>query len=209
MKKQELIELVEARLSAGDATADVKARFHGNILALHIAAIYNRLIFDTYVEGKTHQDFSQLDAFAKNFRAIDILDDADRGLKYSVLPFPPVRLPENLGIRMIIPEDDPTNPFAHVDNNSQAVLSTLDVGVVDTVPEFWIEKHDDNKYRVYYRNTAAITTVAILMLLPLTQYGDYDDVPMPSGRDLDVVDMIVERLGSMGPQDTNNDNTTG
>lgn len=207
MRKQELIDMIESRLSGGDTIPDVKGRYHGGIITKHIEAAYNKLIRDTFDEAEKNQDFSQLDTYARNFRAIAISDDADRSLKYSILPFPPVRLPQNVGIRMVSPEDDPTNPFAHVDSNSQAVFSTLDVGSVDTVPSFWIEKYAGNEYRIYYDQVPGATTkVAILMLLPLSQYDDFDEVPMPAGQDLAVVDLIVERMSKMAQEDKINDN---
>jgi len=207
MRKQVLIEMVESRLSGGDTTADVKSRYHGAIIEKHIEAAYNKLIRDTYEEGVKNQDFSQLDMYARTFRNIDVSDDTDRNLKYSLLPFPPVRLPENLGIRMLYPQNDPTNPFAHVDSNSQAVFTVLDVGRVDDVPSFWIEKYEGNVYRIYYDQPDLSTLkIAVLMLLPLSQYDDFDEIPMPAGQDLAVVDLIVERMSAMAPEDQINDN---
>lgn len=206
MRKQELVDMIESRLSGGDTIPDVKGRYHGAIIIKHIEAAYNKLIRDTFDEAEKKQDFSQLDTYAKNFRDIDVSDDADRSLKYSKLPFPPVRLPQNVGIRMVYPQDDPTNPFAHVDSNSQAVFSVLDVGSVDNVPSFWIEKYAGNEYRIYYDQVGAITKVAMLLLLPLSQYDDFDEIPMPAGQDLAVVDLIVERMSGMAQEDQINDN---
>jgi len=206
MRKQELIDMIESRISGGDTPADVKSTIHGAIIEKHLEAIYNDLIQESYRAAVAMQDYSELDAYAKNHRGISVQDDTDRNLKYSELPFPPVRLPENLGIRMVYPEDDPTNPFAHVDNNSQAILSTLDVGSVDDVPSFWIEKYAGNEYRIYYDDPGTTSTVALLMILPLNQYDDFDDIPMPSGKDMMAIDLVVERLLNKPQEDTFNNN---
>ena len=127
---------------------------------------------------------------------------------YSVMPFPPVKLPEELGIRMICPEDDPTNPFAHVDNNSQAVFAALEVGTIDSVPTYSLEKMDGNEYRVYYPDDITTSEVTMLLVLPFSQYDDYDELPMPAGKDMSVFDGVVQRLREKPQEYTVNDNIT-
>lgn len=197
-------------LSGGDAPGDVRGRYHPAIIENFIELAYNDLIYQVAAAAINPKDksvdFSQLDAFAQIFRNITVEDDADRSLKYSVLPFPPVKLPEELGIRMICPEDDPTNPFAHVDNNSQAVFATLDVGSVDSVPTYSLEKMSGNEYRVYYENSGTTTEVTMLLILPFIQFDDYDQLPMPAGKDMSIYDAVVERLRQKPPEDILNDN---
>lgn len=210
MRKIELIEMVLDNLSGGDAVADVRGRYHPQMISKFIEAAYNDLIYQVATSAlnpkEKQVDFFQLDAFAKIHRDIVVSDDADRSLKYSVLPFAPVKLPEELGIRMICPEDDPTNPFAHVDNNSQAVFAALDVGAVDDVPTWSLEKMAGNEYRVYYPDDVVTTEVTMLLILPFSQYDDYDEVPMPAGKDLSIVDTVVERLREKPQEDIISDN---
>ncbi len=211
MRKIELVEMVQDWLSGGDAPADVRGKYHPQIIEKYIEAAYNDLIYQVATASMNPKekqvDWSQLDAFAQIFRNITVDDDADRGLKYSVLPFPPVKLPEEVGIRLISPEDDPSNPFAHVDNNSQSIFATLDVGIIDTVPSYSVEKVTGNEYRVYYDvNIGSTTEVTMLLILPFSQFDDYDEVLMPAGKDLSIIDTIVERLREKPQEDTINDN---
>lgn len=203
--------MVQDRLSGGDTTADVKGRYHPEMIAKNLEAAYNDLIFQTAAAALDPKEksvnFSQLDAFAQIFRDITVDDDVDRSVKYSVLPFAPVKLPEELGIRLISPEDDPSNPFAHVDNNSQAIFGSLDVGTIDTVPTYSMEKVSGNEYRVYYDdNIGSTTEVTMLLILPFSYYDDFDDLPMPAGQDLAIIDAVVERLVSKPQEDIINDN---
>jgi len=210
MRKIELIEMVLDNLSGGDAVADVRGRYHPQMISKFLEAAYNDLIYqvvEAAIDRKNNKvDFTVVDAFAKIHRNIAVSDDADRSLKYSILPFAPLKLPEDRGIRMICPEDDPTNPFAPVDNNSQAVFAALDVGVVDDVPTYFLEKMVGNEYRVYYPDDVVTTKVTMLLILPLSEYDDYDDIPMPAGKDLSIVDTVVERLREKPQEDVVNDN---
>ncbi len=209
MRKIELVEMVLDYLSGGDAPGDVRSRYHPAMIEKHIEGAYADLIYQVMEAAINPRDkkvdFTVVDAFAKIHRNITVVDDVDRSLKYSVLPFAPLKLPEDRGIRMICPEDDPTNPFAPVDNNSQAVFAALEVGTVDNVPTYSLEKMDGNEYRVYYPDDLITTEVTMLLILPLSQYDDYDEVPMPAGKDMGVFDAVVERLREKPPEDNIND----
>jgi len=210
MKKIELVEMIADYLQGGDAPIEVKGKYHPAILEKWVESVYNELIFQTAsgaLDPKNDQtDFSQLDTFASMYRDIDVLNDTDRSLKYSVLPFPPVKLPEDLGIRMVCPNDDMENPFAHVDNTSQPIFAALEVGTVDTVPIFWIEKQSDYTYRIYFKNSGTVAKVAMLLIVPLSQYDDFDEVPMPAGKDKLVLDMVIDALMRKPQPDNINDN---
>ncbi len=207
MRKIQLTEMIVDYLAGGDAPSDVRGRYHGAMIDQYVNIAYNDLIYNVYVEGQEIGDYSQLDSFARAFRAITVSDDGDRDLKYAILPFPPVQLPDNMGIRLICPNDDPTTAFAYLDNNSVAVFSALEVSSVDDLPGFWIEKMDDNEYRVYFDNPGdVLASIMAKLILPLGQYDDFDEVPMPAGKDMHICDLIVKRLREKPMEDLINDN---
>ena len=49
MRKQELVDMVESRVSGGDTPADVKSSIHGAIIEKHLEAVYNELIQQSYL----------------------------------------------------------------------------------------------------------------------------------------------------------------
>lgn len=203
--------MVQDHLSGGDLVDDLRGRYHPEVISGYIEMAYNDLVWQITEAAlnpkKGTVDFSHLDAFTQMYRNITVDDDADRSLKYSVLPFAPVKLPEGLGIRLIAPEDDPANPFSHVDSNSQAVFGTLEVGSVDTVPTYHIEKVSGNEYRAYYdSNIGSIAEVSMLLVLPYAQIDDFDQLPMPGGKEMAIFDAVVERMSGKAREDIINDN---
>jgi hypothetical protein len=149
---------------------DVKGRYHDMIIANFLALAYNQVVFQTYMEGKAHSDYSVLDAWAKN-HTISITDNA------APLPYPPVQLPNGMGILQVACGNDLTNVFAYRQTNANAVFAALDVGSVSTKPTFYLEQNTGSGNNSHVLQLAqvpdGVTSVKVKMIVPLDQVDDF------------------------------------
>ena len=202
MKKIHLIELVQDFLAGGDMVADLKGKFHPEIIANHLALAYNQVIMQTYLEAKQYSDYSILDSWAKNFTVSIVSGKV-------ALPFPPVALPNAMGILQVCPSTDLTNAFAYRETNSNAVFAELEVGSVSTRPTFYLEQNAGtgiNSHVLILGNVPGGTTsLYVKMIVPLSEIDDFETVSIPAGKEKLLVDTTIELMMSKPPEDKVND----
>lgn len=204
MRKQHLIELVQDFLSGGDAPDDVKGRYHPEIIANLCALAYNKIVFQTWLEAKAHSDYSILDAWAKN-HTLNITANT------VPLPYPPVQLPNAMGILQVATGTDLTNVFAYRETNANAVFAVLEVGSISTKPWFYLEVNASgsgiNSHTLQLGNVPdGCTTVKVKMIVPLDQVDDYETIVIPAGKEEDLISFVIELMRNKPPEDTVNDN---
>lgn len=203
MRKIELIELVQDYLAGGDAPDDVRGRYHPEIISNMLAMAFNDIIMATYLEAKTYSDYSMLDSWALNY-TLNITNSK------VTLPYPPVQLPNNMGIRQVSPSDDNTNAFAYRENNANAVFAALEVGSISEKGTFYLEMETTTKGNVsvlYLGNVpTGCNSVKVKMIVPFEQMDDYDYVSIPGGKDKQLIGNVIEILRSKPPEDIINDN---
>ena len=215
MKKIELIELTQDYLSGGDAPADVKGRYHPRILSNIIALAFDGIVFDTYMEAMSHSDYSTMDAWAKNYTRTISSGQV-------LLPYPPVQLPNGMGILQVTPVISgtayPEQAFAYRETNSQAVFDVLeevDGGDASYRPGcFWLERNIDAQQYTHILKLDNIPTnctqVIIKMVESFKAVDDYDAVAIPAGkgggRPQALLDYVVQMIRDKGRQDIINDN---
>jgi hypothetical protein len=203
MRKIELIELVKDYLAGGDAPDDVKGRYHDQIIANFLALAYNQVVFQTFMEGKAHSDYSVLDAWAKN-HTINIVDST------APLPYPPVQLPNGMGILQVACGNDLTNVFAYRQTNANAVFAALDVGSVSTKPTFYLEQNTGSGINSHVLQLAqvpdGVTSVKVKMIVPLDQVDDFETVSIPGGKEDTIIGYVIELMRQKPPEDEINDN---
>lgn len=203
MRKIHLIELAQDYLSGGDAPDDVRGRYHPEILSNLLALAYNQVVMITYLEGKQYSDYSVLDAWAKN-HTINITDNA------VPLPYPPVQLPNGMGILQVACGNDLTNVFAYRETNANAVFAALEVGSVSTKPTFYLEQNTGSGNNSHVLQVSQIpdgvTSVKVKMIVPFDAIDDYETVSIPAGKEGILLDAVVELLRQKPQEDTINDN---
>lgn len=205
MRKIEIIELIQDFLVGGDAPADIRSRYHNEIITKHVEAAYRDLIYEVWKEAKQYSDYSQLDGYSQLFTVSVSAIDTNNGT--GDLPFPPVQLPRAEGVRHVHYTDDETSDFDYVDNNRMPTFASLEVDTVLGDPYFFIEKAADNENKIQLRNMADNTTdVSVRMIVPMSYMDDFDDVPLPAGKDGALKDMVIERLMGKPKEDAINDN---
>ena len=207
MKKIEVIELVKDYLSGGDAPDDVKGRFHDEVIANFIALAFNKAVFMTWSEAKAYSDYSVLDTWAMPY-TINISDISSSKGRV-LLPFPPVALPNAMGILQVSAGTDLTNTFAYRETNANSVFSALEVGAISTKPIFFLEVNTGDEINSHVLRLEKIpdgcTAVVVKMIVPFDQVDDYTDIVIPAGKEETLIGYVIEIMRSKGKEDVIND----
>lgn len=198
MTKAEYIALFRHKLSGGNMTPDLEGKYHPEIVSRYIGMAFNTLLREVY---KTN---GSIDVYAKNYKNIEILEDTELDIKYSVLDQSPIQLPKGSGIMRISPMQDPSITFKYVTDRAKSVLMRADVGLVGT--NTWYTVSGDRIE--YYSVPLGITKVLIRMITPFQQLEDTDEFPIPSGMDDALFKMVQSYFGQNIPEDDTNDNSS-
>lgn len=203
MRKITLIELVQDYLSGGDAPDDVKGRYHPEVIANLLALAYNTVVMQTYMEGKMHSDYSVLDSWALN-HTLPIVSNV------VALPYPPVQLPNGMGILQVACGNDLTNVFAYRETNSNAVFNALDVGQVSTKPNFYLEQNAGSGNNSHVLQLAlvpdGVSEVKVKMIVPFDSVDDFATISIPAGKEELLIQSVVALMREKPAEDTVNDN---
>jgi len=203
MKKIHLIELVQDFLAGGDAPAEIKGRYHPEIIANHLALAYNKIVFDTWLEAKQYSDYSTLDGWAKN-HTLSIASNA------VALPYPPVQLPNAMGILQVSAGSDLNNTFAYRETNANSVFNALDVGSVSTKPTFYLEVNPGAGINSHVLQLGlvpnGVTTVKVKMIVPFDEVDDFATITIPAGKEDILIGYVIELMMKKLPEDNINDN---
>lgn len=203
MRKIHLIELAQDYLAGGDAPDDVKGRYHPEIIANLLALAYNQVVEAAYLEGKAHSDYSVLDAWAKN-HTINIVSNT------VPLPYPPVQLPNGMGILQVACGNDLTNVFAYRETNANAVFAALEVGSISTKPTFYLEQNTGSGNNSHLLQVAlvpdGVTSVKVKMIVPFDAIDDFETISIPAGKEQTILDYVVQLLRTKQAEDMINDN---
>jgi hypothetical protein len=221
MKKIQLIDAVIDFL-ASDAAGDSKGTYHPEIAKVHLANVFNQIIYNTWLTGKKYGDFSQLDAWSKTY-VIDVLNQCAKKA-YCLLPFAPVQLPNGMGIRQIRSHYSCTYYggaigdewiFAPIEATANAIFDELEVATMDDYPTWRLEQNNLNtgagerSHMLWLENLPvapnAISTVDIMLIVPFDAMDDYDDVAMPANMEDPIIRQVVDLMSKKPMPDNLND----
>jgi hypothetical protein len=209
MKKINLIDAV-IDFMASDNVGDSKGVYHPEIVKIHLNDVFNQLVYATWMNGKKFSDFSQLDAWSKTYASAVV------GQYKAVLPYTPIQLPDGTGIRQVCNHDDTGNVFAPVEATSNVVFAELEVNTMDDTPIYCLEQNDvvtgagEASHILRLRKlpvapATLITNVDILMVVPMEQYDDYDEIAMPQEMGDSIVRQVIDLMSRKLVPDTAND----
>lgn len=215
MKKQNLIDAVVDWFQS-DQAGEQKKLLHPEIVKVHISNFFNEIIYNVYINGKKFSDFSQLDAWSRYYEC------TVQGLvgtnAYAFLPFAPIQLPDNAGIREVRDHDDPTNVFAPVEATSNPIFAELEVNDFDDTPTYHTEQNNlfagagesSHMLRLGTMPTGvdAVTSIDVLMVTGPEQIDDYDDMVMPAGMEETIVKQVIDFMLNKPKSDEANDMVT-
>ena len=213
MKKQNLIEAISDFL-ASDNAGDMKGKYHPEIIKVHLHNAFNQSVYNAWLNGKKYSDFSQLDAWSKTY---ELTVESQVGtVAHALLTFAPVQLPDGMGIRQVCDHDDNTNVFAPIEATSNVVFAELEVDSMDTTPTYRLEQNnlstgegeESHMLRLERLPVApnAITSIDVMMIVPMDQIGDFDDVVIPAGSEDSLIRQVVDLMSKKPAPDIANDN---
>lgn len=218
MKKINLVEMVSDFL-ASDMPGDMVSQYHPEIIKKYLENAFNQVVYQVWFNGKKFSDYSQLDAWTKTY-SLALYNSATIGgfIRGNLrLPYPPMQLPNNMGIRQVASAVDESIIFAYLENSAVGIFEELEVYSIDTTPYFRLEQNDtgagvethilkcDHIPASIYNVLPVLTYFNVKMIVPLEEIDDYDDVAMPAGQEDILVKQTIEFLKNKPPQDTVND----
>jgi len=198
MTKREFIEFVRQSIMAGDITADKNKGVHPLRLQYIIASGFNEIYYATFSKNPHELDF-----YAKNYEA-DILYDTARNTYYSTLPKPVVQFPNGEGIRKIGTLQGNKVEFVKTNINEADYVNGTILDLIDTKIGYL-----QTSNRVEYRRFdpyLAIKKVYISMVVPFNDLSMDEWVQIPSGKDVELINVVKQIIMQRLPEDKQNDN---
>jgi len=213
MKKIHIIEAVIDFFDS-DQAGERKAKYHPEIVKTHLNNMFNQIIYATWLNGKKFSDFSQLDSWSKTY-VCAVLDQSGANA-YALLPFAPVQLPDGMGIRQVSDTDDSSTVFAPIEATSNVVFAELEVDDVDDTPTFRLQQNNISAgagqkshllrlERLPIAPATLITNIDAMLIVPMDQMDDYDDVVIPGMQDDTIVRQVIDLMSKKPNPDTAND----
>jgi len=208
MTKRELVELVYLKISGGKLSSDVQVERVD--LMFYFPVAYNYAILQDFYErhnlavlDRREFGFSEgttsLAQLLTTYQATPI-EDTVRGLKY-------IELPKNL---MVLPGSRGLNSIFGPNPDSQFVIVDGQVDVVGLTPAgagfAWYEKYPTGA-RMYLKGCDCTDcTLFVRMLADGGSIGLDDEVFLPTGKEMLVIDKMVEFHTRMTPENIVNEN---
>jgi len=212
MKKINLIESIASFL-ASDNAGDSKGIYHPEEIKVHLSNVFNKAVYDSWLNGKRYSDFSQLDAWSKTY---EVAVASQIGAKaHGFLPFAPIQLPNGDGVRQIFDYDNEENVFAPVEATSDVIFAELEVSSMDSTPIWSIEQNNlntgagESSHLIRLRKLPIapdlITSIGVMMIVGLEQTDDYDEIICPAGLEDSFVRQVIDIMSKKNAPDTSND----
>lgn len=206
MTKRAWTELIIFNVSGGATPADLDSRYHPLVIGEMFGVVYADMIGQIAQQATKAKDWSQFDAYLKAYKNVPVLIDEDRNEYYSLIPATIIELPANRGIRLISPMQDQRNKFNYIDSDSESMWGELESGNIPDGTQYYREGG-----KAYYRNFSQdYITPGLLfkLMVPLSEFGDEEEIGLPSTRMTDIFDKIKDMLQRRAPEDVANDNSS-
>lgn len=207
MKKINIIDAIQY-FFASDAAGDQRGIVHPEIIKVHLNSVFNKALNEAYMAGRQFSDYSQLDAWSKVVVGTVTGQTAFGTTGTVLLPFIPAQLPDNMGIRQVCDHANNATVFAPVENTSDVVFAELEVNTMDSTPTFKVQRNNLNvgageagamlklaKLPVAVK----ITSVDVMMIVPLDQLDDLDEIAMPLSMEDDITRQVIDLMAKRIP----------
>ena len=199
MIKDKYIETIRTGIFGGKATSDRLYQADPRRIELDITNAFNKIFFDAFKKFP-----SNLDRYAKPYKNVAVQYDSSTSTYYSVLPVPVIQFPTvGDGIRRISTMRGKDVEFVPIQQKDENLLKGSEWGELSDTAGYYL-----SGATVYYdeRFDPIITAVKMDLVIPFTEYAMTDDVPVPAGKDLDVVNIIRQMYGEKPVDRLNNEN---
>lgn len=198
MKKEQLIEFVSQSIIAGEIPQEKMKFVHPERLQYFISSAFNTIYYNTY-----RKDPTELDFHSHTYEA-DILYDVNEDTYYTTPPKTIVQFPNMGGIRKIGTLQGKKVEFVKSDiNESDLVSGTILDLISDSIGYYYANN------KIIYRNFdpySGISKVRLKIVVPFIDLDWEEEVYIPSGKDLDLVQIVKQLVLTRQPEDKQNDN---
>lgn len=216
--KREIIEKIGFLIAGGDNTADLRDRYHPNVIEAVVMESMDAMLQNAFRQSSSKKgtgNYALLDNYTKTYPnptiiEVPVLLNTDRNEHYSVLPVKVIVLDDNAGIRMICNLRDQSNAYFKMSATENSVYAHLSAGKIKSESRYYPERDT-----VFYEftNPNAIPEKVMMKLVPsFVELSDEDviDETHIIGKDgfMSLTDRVVGILRGMPPTKTTNDNTT-
>jgi hypothetical protein len=199
MQKDKYIELIRTGVFGGKATSDRLYQADPRRIELDITSALNNIFFDAFKKSP-----SNLDRYSRPYKNVAVSYDSTTSTYYSILPVPVIQFPTvGDGIRRISTMKGKDVEFVPIQQKDENLLKGSEWGELSDTAGYYLSGST-----VFYdeRFDSIITEVKMDLVIPFTEYAMTDDVPIPSGKDLAVVNIIREMYGMKPVDRLNNEN---
>lgn len=195
MIKAAIRSSVKNRLRSIDKTA----KYHDKVLDSWIERVCNQIMHDAFSKDLTNYSF-----YERQYEDVAVVKTGD--IPYSLLPAKIVQLPDRSeGVRRIKTTDSIGNSleFVPISMDDVELYGAIEVGIIDTTIAY-----DVKQDRVYYwGDMSSIDSVDMWLVRPFSAYDDDEEFVIPSGKDGDFFNMIVQIAMGKEPVDLLNNNS--
>ena len=202
MQKNQLIELVKRSLQGGDGEPSLRGRFHEREIELYLNLAFDSLLNKNATQkqqlaSELGQDSWKFDALTKTY-VLDISYDEARNRYYSTLPISVLSINNNDGIRMITPTQEESTAFIPRRTQDSFLMSGLDVGQLSGLIYFSLEGN-----KIWYAGDIDCNWKNVLakLVLEFSEFEDTDDINIPDGKDIELIQITLALMQQKRPQD--------
>ena len=184
MIKKQLIELIQENINGGSTTVDILKRAHPLVLEKYVDMAFNTIFYNIFRSNP-----EELDVYGKWYYKQEVKNDTN--VYYCDLPCGVIQLPSNSSSvrRITMTDDEYSVVFINVRTSANGVLNRL--GTVD--------RSGAVSYAVSNRITFSdyneeITHVNIFAITPFSDMEDTDNIPIPSGKDIEFLQTVIQLM---------------
>jgi hypothetical protein len=186
MVKKQLIELIRGRILGGSASVDRLKEADPRRIELAIAAVLNTIFYDAF---RNHS--SNLDTYSKKYKNVAVILDSTTNIYYSTLPANVVQFPRvSDGIMNINTMKGVDVTFVPLKDDDTEMMYGIESDLIDDVIKY-IRKGNIVEYHNF---DPTITTVRMDLVVDFTEWDMDEDIPIPSGQDMNIVNMVTQYL---------------
>ena len=154
----------------------------------NIAKAWNQILYDAF-----RKDLSFFGFYAKLYEAIAVTLDASTGVYVSTLPVAIVQLPDkSAGVRRVSPATTTGLKFAPLSEDLMELKDNLEVGRVASSTIGYVVRYDRVEYDSNMTVAIAAAGVKMSLVVPFDVYGRTENLPIPSGKDKDLVALALQ-----------------
>lgn len=195
MRKQAIRELVRSRLLSVDKTA----KYHDEVLDSWITMGFNQLLGQLF-----RKNLGNFDLYTKRFNGVPVLQDANTDIYYCDYPADICQTIDVAeGVRAINTPKGIGMEFAPMSGDSMGILPECDVNLVTDVIGYRV--FTDRVEFIWMPDD--IDTVRMELVVPFYEYEDDEDIKIPGGSDVQLLEIILQLINGTPPKDLKNDNS--